>query len=64
MGKNSKKEIADRIKTIAVHAVAKECSVTTAYVYGVVKGTYINGKSDDVKKAYNEKYTELQQILS
>ncbi len=65
MNKSTKRRITDRKKTEAVHWVAKQYDCTTAYVYGVLNGTYSNnGRAEDILKAYREKYAELQQVLS
>jgi hypothetical protein len=58
-----KNHVRDRSKTQAVNWTASKFKVTSAYVYGVLAGTFNSGIADEIKKSFNEKYNELKIIL-
>lgn len=65
MNKSTKRPANDRVKTEAVHWVAKKCMVTPQYVYGILNGNNrITGRADEILEAYRAKYAELKQVLS
>lgn len=64
MDKGSKNRVIDRVRTLAVYAVAKEFGVTTSFVYSVLNGTFKSGKADDVKKAYKTAYNKIQEAAN
>lgn len=65
MNKNTKKTVRrDREKTQAVYWVAEKFEVTIQYVYGVLNGQHTAGRHEEIKKAFQEKYNELQSILN
>jgi hypothetical protein len=65
MNKNTKKRTPkNTTRAAAVKWVAKKFECTNGYVYGVLDKTFSGGISNEVRKAYDEKYAELQQVLS
>lgn len=61
--KKKPRVIRDRFKTTAVYWVAEKFKCTTAFVYASIRGDYNTGMSDDVKAAYNQKYSQLKNAL-
>lgn len=53
----------DRIKTQTVFYVANMFNVSTAYVYGVLRGDFKGVTPDEIKKAFDVKYAELKKAL-
>lgn len=56
--------IRDREKTQAVNWAASKFRVSSAYVYGILRGDYNCGNSDEIKKATTKKYSELKKVLA
>ncbi len=54
----------DRIKSSAAEWVAKKFGVDKNYVYAILRGTFKYGIAAEVKKAYEQKYAELKEILN
>ncbi len=53
----------DRVKKLAVVAVHKQFGCTEAYVYAVIRGDEKDGQADEIKKAYDKKYSEIKKVL-
>lgn len=51
----------DRVKTQSVIWVAQQFGCSTAYVYAVIRG---EREQDEVKRAYESKYSEIKKVLA
>lgn len=63
MNKGSLKKY-DAKRAEVIKYIAREMGVTEGYVRQCVAGTVTVGRADEIKKAFNRKYAELQQLLS
>lgn len=64
MAKVEKSLVRDREKTQAVYWTASKYKVSSAYVYGILRGDYTCGNSDSIKKMFQKKYSELKKTLA
>lgn len=62
--KNRLRKPYDAKKALAVKSSAEKFKVSESYVRMCLSGTKDYGQCDDIKKFYQEKYNELQSILS
>lgn len=58
-----KRTARDRAKTLAVSWTAQKFSVSTQYVYGVLVGSFTSASADEIKTAFDKKYSELKSEL-
>jgi hypothetical protein len=58
-----KRVIRDRNKTTTVEWVAEKFEVSTAYVYAALRGDRTDGITDEIKVAFNKKYSQLKNAL-
>lgn len=58
-----KRVIRDRNKTTTVELIARKFQVSTAYVYAALRGDRTDGITEEIKAAFNKKYSELKKAL-
>lgn len=54
----------DRVKTQTVFFIAEQFKVSSAYVYGTLRGDCVGTVPDEIKKAFYKKYNELKKVLA
>jgi hypothetical protein len=62
MGKSIKSGY-DAKRAMAVKAVAEKYQCTTSHVRACINGTWNGGNSDEIRKAYNQKYIKLTALI-
>lgn len=63
MNKGSSKKY-DAKRAEVVKFIAKEMGITEGYVRQCIAGTAHSGRAEEIKRAFNKKYAEVQQVLS
>ena len=59
-----KGNIYDAKRAEVVKSIARKFSVTEGYVRQCIAGTANSGRSEEIRKAYNEKYELIKALLS
>ena len=61
--KKKPRVIRDRTKTLAVNKVAEDFAIANNSVYAILRGDYTSPISDEVKRAFTKKYSQLKKAL-
>lgn len=61
--KPAKRVVRDRTKTLAVNYVAAQLQIAQNSVYAILRGDQKSPIEDEVKRAYEKKYSQLKQAL-
>lgn len=62
-GKSSRKP-QDAKQALAVKRVAKQYGCSEAYVYGILRGDYAGGRTEEIRRSFNEIYNQIKQALA
>ncbi len=62
--KKKPRVIRDQTKTLAVKKIAEDFGIANNSVYAILRGDYTSPISDEVKRAYTKKYSQLQKVLA
>lgn len=63
MSKDSKKTY-DGVRAVAIKWTADKFGVTREYVRAAIYQTSTGGRTEEILRAYRQKYQELKQVLS
>ncbi len=63
MNKGSLKKY-DAKRAEVIKYIARKMEVTEGYVRQCIAGTATAGRAEDIKRAFNEKYAQVKQVLS
>lgn len=63
MNKGSLKKY-DAKRAEVIKYIAREMEVTEGYVRQCVSGTATAGRAEEIKKAFNKKYAEVEKLFS